>query len=86
MMSLARLKTRIGALLAAHREQAAQPRTVCFLPRNGREPADAPDGTFTTGTPYASVVHYDASDPPRELIALREQDLLNTFHNATTAP
>jgi hypothetical protein len=85
-MSLARLKTRIADLLAARREQQAQPHTVIYLPRNGREAADAPDGTFTTGTPYASVVHYDASDPPRELIALREQDLLNTRHNATTAP
>jgi hypothetical protein len=74
MRSLSGLKARIADLLAARRELAARPRMLCFLPRNGREPADAPDGTFTTGTPFASVVHYQVDAPPPELVAAREQD------------
>ena len=68
MRSLSGLKARIGELLRARAEQAARPHVLCFLPLNGREPADAPGGPFITEiTPFASVHHYDASNPPVEL-------------------
>ncbi|MGC9984763.1 MAG: hypothetical protein ABSF35_14175 [Polyangia bacterium] len=70
MRSLEGLKTKIGALLAARRELAARPHVVAYLPRNGREPADAPAGQFTTRPALTcSIVHYDPAAPPAELAA-----------------
>jgi hypothetical protein len=69
MRSFTGLKAKLAELIAARRALAARPHVVVYLPRNGREPADAPDGTFTTGTPYATVVHYDPANPPPELAA-----------------
>ena len=50
MRSFTGLKAKLADLLAARRAQAAQPRVVCFLPRNGREPTGTPPGTFTPPT------------------------------------
>lgn len=70
MRSLSGLKTKVAELLAARRELAARPHVVAFLPRNGREPDDAPAGQFTTRPALTcSVVHYDPASPPAELMA-----------------
>jgi len=70
MRSLEGLKTKIGALLAARRELAARPHVVAYLPRNGREPADAPAEQFTTRPALTcSVIHYQVDAPPPELAA-----------------
>jgi hypothetical protein len=75
-MDLKSILTRLDRLSATVAPPGG-PHVVAYLPRNGREPADAPAEQFTTHpAPRASVIHYDPANPPAELIALREQDAL----------
>ncbi|MGB8298802.1 MAG: hypothetical protein WCG85_25520 [Polyangia bacterium] len=87
MKSLASIKTRIADLLAARREQQAQPHVVVVLPDNTRGsdgPLTAPQ--LTRIAPNSTVILYPATmaAPTDEQIA----NLVNTSPStdAATAP
>ena len=86
MRSLAGLRNQLAELLAARRALAAKPRTVVFIPRNGREPIGAPDGTYTTGSPHCRVVHYDVNNPPAELMTEPAPETDDPFRHYSNNP